>query len=276
MSPAMPEEWKHANPPLGNPVAQTKDGQPAALEMRGISKSFGAVKAVEDVDLILHKGEILGLVGDNAAGKSTLMKLLTAVEKLDRGKIFMGGREVLIDNPAQARRLGIEMIYQDFSLAPNLSIADNIFLGREVVRSILGLRFLDRRKMDEVAKTALGQTGISFDTVKSIVADLSGGQMQAVAIARVTSFNAQIIIMDEPTASLSVKAIPPLLDLMTKLRSTGKSMIFITHRIQDIFSTCDRVMVLRRGRCVGVSETSRTTIEEVTGLVTGTRQVFGS
>jgi ABC-type sugar transport system ATPase subunit len=246
------------------------------LEMKGMSKSFGAVRAVIDVDLILREREILGLVGDNAAGKSTLMKLLTAVHKPDKGCIFIDGSEVKIENPLEARNLGIEMIYQDFSLAPNLNISDNIFLGQEETRSFLGLKILNRKRMDEVARNAVGDTDIEIETVRSIVGNLSGGQMQAVAIARATAFDAKIIIMDEPTASLSVKAIPQFLKLTRRLRESGKSMIFITHRLRDIFDVCDRIMVLRHGRCVGVSPIMETDIDEVTSLITGSRETFGS
>lgn len=247
----------------------------ALLEMRGVSKSFGSVEAVVDVDLVLYPGEILGVVGDNAAGKSTLMKLLTAVHKLDKGEIVIEGERVVIDTPHKARSYGIEMIYQDFSLAPNLSIVDNIFLGREIKRSLGSITFLDRKKMEQIAKEVLQETLIRLDSVKTTVADLSGGQQQAVAIARALAFDAKIIIMDEPTASLSVKTIPPLLNLMKKFRDEGRSMIFITHRIQDIFSTCDRVMVLRRGSCVGVSPIEETSVDEISGLITGSREAFG-
>jgi len=244
--------------------------------MRGISKSFGAVRAVEEVDLLLHRQEILGLVGDNAAGKSTLMKVLAAVHRPDRGTILMEGREVRFRSPAEARRQGIEMIYQDFSLAPNLNIPDNIFLGREAVKRVLGVGFLDRPRMEEASRTALAHTGIAIDNMRALVTELSGGQMQAVAIARATALAAKVIIMDEPTASLSVKAIPPLLDLIGRLRQAGASIVFITHRIQDIFSTCDRIMVLRRGRCVGVAPSSQTDVEEVTALITGAREAYSS
>lgn len=246
----------------------------ALLEMRGMSKSFGSVNAVVDVDLRLTKGEILGLVGDNAAGKSTLMKLLTAVHRQDAGEIYVEGKRVRIDNPHTARSLGIEMIYQDYSLAPNLNITDNVFLGRELKKSFAGLPVLNRREMNKVAQAVLRQTHIPLGSVETIVTDLSGGQQQAVAIARGLAFDAKIMIMDEPTASLSVKAIPPLLELMKRLRDKGMSMIFITHRIQDIFHTCDRVMVLRRGSCVGDSPIRETDIDEVTGLITGSREAF--
>jgi simple sugar transport system ATP-binding protein len=245
------------------------------LEMRGMSKSFGPVKAVVDVDLVLSAGEILGVVGDNAAGKSTLMKLLTAVHRPDAGEILIEGKPVRIDSPHTARRLGIEMIHQDFSLSPNLSVVDNVFLGRELTRSVLGLPVLDRRKMKEVSRRVIGETGIRIDSVQTLVTDLSGGQRQVIAIARALASEARLIVMDEPTASLSVKTIPPLLDLMRRLRDSGMAIIFITHRVQDILLTCDRVMVMRRGSCVGVSSLANTTIEEVTGLITGSREAFG-
>jgi simple sugar transport system ATP-binding protein len=245
------------------------------LEMRNMSKSFGSVRAVVDVDLILNRGEILGVVGDNAAGKSTLMNLLTAVHKPDAGEIFMDGKLVRIDTPRAARNLGIEMIHQDFSLAPNLSVMDNVFLGREMTRSVLGLPILNRKRMKTTALQVIGETGIRLSSANTLVTDLSGGQQQAVAIARALAFDAKIIIMDEPTASLSVKAIPPLLELMRQFRDAGRSMIFITHRIQDIFDTCDRVMVLRRGSCVGESPIEKTDIDEVSGLITGSREAFG-
>jgi simple sugar transport system ATP-binding protein len=245
------------------------------LEMRGMSKSFGPVKAVVDVDLVLSAGEILGVVGDNAAGKSTLMKLLTAVHRPDAGEILIEGKPVRIDSPHAARKLGIEMIHQDFSLSPNLSVVDNVFLGREVTRSVLGLPVLNRKKMKEVSRRVIGETGIRIDSVQTLVTDLSGGQRQVIAIARALASEARLIIMDEPTASLSVKTIPPLLDLMRRLRDSGMAIIFITHRVQDILLTCDRVMVMRRGSCVGVSPLANTTIEEVTGLITGSREAFG-
>jgi simple sugar transport system ATP-binding protein len=245
------------------------------LAMRGMSKSFGSVKAVVDVDLVLNRGEILGLVGDNAAGKSTLMKMLTAVHQPDEGEIFIDGEPVKIDSPRKARELGIEMIYQDFSLAPNLNITENIFLGREIKRSFMGISVLNRKRMNQLAEEALKGSLIRIDSVQSIVTDLSGGQQQGVAIARAIAFDAKIIIMDEPTASLSIKAITPLLERMKQLRDQGISMIFITHRIQDIFSTCDRVMVLRRGTKVCDTAIENTTVDEIFGLITGRHEGCG-
>lgn len=248
---------------------------PPLLEMRGMSKSFGPVRAVVDVDLTLDSGEILGVVGDNAAGKSTLMKLLTAVHRPDAGDIYFEGRLVRIETPRAARKLGIEMIHQDFSLSPNLSVMDNVFLGRELTTSVFGLPILNRRRMKDTALRVIGETGIRLDSVNTLVTDLSGGQRQVIAIARALASEARIIIMDEPTASLSVKTIPPLLDLMQRLRDSGMAIIFITHRVQDILLTCDRVMVMRRGACLGSSSIRNTSIDEVTGLITGSREAFG-
>lgn len=244
------------------------------LEMHAISKSFGAVKAVQNIDLTLDRGTTLGLVGDNAAGKSTLMKVLAGFHTPDQGKIFFEGSEVHIHSPRDARRLGIDMIYQDFSLAPNLSVTDNIFLGREITKNVLGIKWLDRKRMAERSREALNTTHITIDSVNTLVTDLSGGQRQTVAIARATAFDAKLIIMDEPTASLSVKTIPPLLDMVVKLKNAGLGIILITHRIQDIFSTCDRVMVLRHGQCAGVTFTKETSIDEVTSIIAGTKETF--
>jgi len=246
------------------------------VEMRGIGKNFGAVCALENVDLVLHEKEILGLIGDNAAGKSTLMKILAGVHKADRGTILMNGQPVRIGSPIDARNLGVEMIYQDFSLSPNLSIADNIFLGREETRRFLGVPFLNRKKMRQLSREVLAYTDVRIGSVDALVTELSGGQQQAVAIARATAFKSKIIVMDEPTASLSIKTIPPVLNLMNRLRDSGKAIIFITHRIQDIFSTCDRIMVLRRGMCAGVAYKKDTSVQEVTALITGAKEGFGT
>lgn len=246
------------------------------LELRDISKRFGAVQALQDVNLTLKRGEILGLVGDNAAGKSTLMKILTGVYQPDQGQILFNTKKVHITNPDNAKRLGIEMIYQDFSLAPNLNVVDNVFLGREETKSFFGIKILNRRKMEQLTLEALNHTNIRMVSVKTHVNKLSGGQIQGVAIARAIAFYPKIIIMDEPTANLSVKVIPPLLDLMKELKDKGTSIIFITHRLQDVFSVCDRIMVLRQGVLVGDSPANATDLDELTALITGACLTFGS
>ncbi len=221
------------------------------VEMRNIKKSFGAVQALRGVDLTLHHGEVLGLVGDNAAGKSTLMKILSGAYIADEGEIFIEGQKVHITQPEDSRRLGIEMVYQDFALANNLDVAANVFLGREIVRWRLGpIRVMDKRAMETQAQRLIEQLKIDIESARLKVENLSGGQRQAVAIARATAFNAKVIIMDEPTAALSVAAIGKVLDLVRELKTQGCSVILISHRLEDIYQVGDRVMVLRHGRKV--------------------------
>lgn len=222
------------------------------VEMRAIKKNFGAVQALRGVDLTLRHNEVLGLVGDNAAGKSTLVKVLSGAYIPDEGDIYIEGQKVHIANPEDSRRLGIEMVYQDFALANNLDVASNIFLGREVVRLNLGLlKVMNKRRMEQEARRLMDRLKIEIDSVRRRVENLSGGQRQAVAIGRATAFNAKVIIMDEPTAALSVAAIGKVLDLIRELKRQGASIIVISHRMEDVFEVADRVMVLRHGRKVG-------------------------
>jgi ABC-type sugar transport system ATPase subunit len=221
------------------------------VEMRNITKSFGAVRALRGVDLILHHDEVLGLVGDNAAGKSTLMKVLSGAYIPDAGEILIEGRPVHIAGPEEARRLGIEMVYQDFALANNLDVAANVFLGREIVRWQLGpIRVMNKWSMEQSARQLIERLKINIDSVRLKVENLSGGQRQAVAIGRAIAFDARIIIMDEPTAALSVAAIGQVLDLIRELKAQGCSVIVISHRLEDIYAVGDRVIVLRLGRKV--------------------------
>ena len=240
-----------------------------AVAMKGISKAFGGVRALEQVDLALMRAEILGLVGDNAAGKSTLMKILSGVLVPDAGQIMVDGAEVRFRGPMDARERGIEMIYQDFALCPNLSVAGNIFLGRERARSCLGglIRILDWKGMEAQARQILDRLHIRIDSVRHTVEYLSGGQRQAVAIGRAIGFNARVLIMDEPTANLAVKEVGKVLDFACQARHEGISTIFISHRLQDIFTIGDRVMVLKRGQCVGVRRIADTTMDELVNLI---------
>jgi ABC-type sugar transport system ATPase subunit len=222
------------------------------VEMQTVTKSFGAVQALQGVDLSLAHTEVLGLVGDNAAGKSTLMKVLSGAYLPDSGDILIEGRKVNIGGPEDARRLGIEMVYQDFALADNLDVASNIFLGREIARLNLGLfKVMNKGRMEQEAHRLMERLRIAIASVRLKVENLSGGQRQAVAIGRATAFDAKVIIMDEPTAALSVAAIGQVLDLIRELSRQGASIILISHRLEDIFEVGDRVMVLRHGRRVG-------------------------
>jgi ABC-type sugar transport system ATPase subunit len=221
------------------------------VEMRNIKKSFGAVQALRGVDLALHHNEVLGLVGDNAAGKSTLMKVLSGAYIPDEGEILIEGDRVHFSNPMDARRLGIEMVYQDYALANNLDVAANVFMGREVVQLSLGpIGVMDYRYMEEETRSLLSRLKIDIASVRQKVERLSGGQRQAVAIARATAFDAKVIIMDEPTAALSVAAIEKVLELVRELKAQGSSIIVISHRLEDIYQVSDRMIVLRHGRKV--------------------------
>jgi ABC-type sugar transport system ATPase subunit len=226
--------------------------QPPVVELRNIHKRFGAVQALRGVDLLLHRGEILGLVGDNAAGKSTLMKILSGAYLPTEGEIYLNGQLAHVSNPEDSRRMGIEMVYQDFALCNNLDVASNVFLGREVVRWQVGpVRWMNRSVMEQRARSLLNRLRIDIASVRLKVDNLSGGQRQAVAIGRSMAFDAQVIIMDEPTAALSVAAIDKVLDLISSLRDEhGASIVIISHRLEDIFRVADRVIVLRQGRKV--------------------------
>lgn len=221
------------------------------VEMRNIKKNFAAVQALRGVDLVLNHGEVLGLVGDNAAGKSTLMKVLSGAYIPEEGEILIEGGKAHFTDPMHARRLGIEMVYQDLALANNLDVTSNVFLGREEVSTHLGsFSVMDDRRMEQDAKRLLDRLKIDIPSVRLLVERLSGGQRQAVAIARAMAFNSKVIIMDEPTAALSVAAISKVLELVRELKAQGASVIIISHRLEDIYSVSDRLMVMRNGRKV--------------------------
>ena len=239
------------------------------VEMRGITKSFGAVRALIDVDLTLYPGEIVGLVGDNSAGKSTLMKILTGAYSRDQGEILVAGQPVHFKSPHDSRRAGIEMIYQDFALCGNMDVGQNIFLGRWPRKG----PFVDRRTMYREADKVLKRLKVDVNSVYQRVESLSGGRQQSVAIARAISFDPRVLILDEPTANLSVMATERLLETMLELKRHGVAQIIISHRLQDIFAVGDRVMVLKRGENVGDRYVRNTNEHEVLEIiVSGTRE----
>ncbi len=233
------------------------------IDMRGISKAFGAIQALSKVDLRLMPGEILGLVGDNAAGKSTLMKILSGAYTMDAGKILLEGEEVHFTSPHDSRARGIEMIYQDFALCGNLDVAANMFLGNWPTKGW----FVDKKRMEAEASLILNRLNVDIASVNLKVESLSGGRQQLVAIARAVSFEPKVVILDEPTANLSVPVARRLLDLMRDLKGHNVAQIIISHRLQDIFAVGDRVMVLKRGRAVGVRTIQETTEDEILGLI---------
>jgi len=240
------------------------------VEMRHISKSFGAVKALSDVSLSLPHGSVMGLVGDNAAGKSTLMKILAGAIQADQGEILIDGARARYAHPIGAREAGIEMIYQDFALVPELTVAQNIFLGRELTRTIAGIRVLNQKAMNDRARELFGALGLRVPSVTLPVLSLSGGQQQAVAIARATGFNARLVIMDEPTANLGTTAIEKVRETIARLKETGVAVIIISHRIEDIFAIGDYIMVMKQGHVVGQRDVGGTENAEIVEMmVTG-------
>ncbi len=238
------------------------------LQLRSVSKSFGAIRALTDVDLTLEPGEVLGLMGDNGAGKSTLVKIIAGNFPPTTGEIVMGDQTVVFHRPVEARQRGIEIVYQDLALCDNLSAAANVFLGREIKRQIGPLRILNYRAMYERAGELFGELK-SETRPHDLVRRMSGGQRQAVAIARTRLSNPKIVLLDEPTAAISVRQVAEVLELIRRLRDQGIAVVLISHRMPDVFAVCDRIFVLRRGRKVAEKPIAQSSPEEVTGLITG-------
>lgn len=241
------------------------------LEMRQITKKFGAITALNQVDLKLYPGEVLGVVGDNGAGKSTLMKVLSGLYPTTDGELIFDGGKVVLTSPKDARDAGIEMVYQDLALAGNLPIYENIFLGREPGKKVLGLNIVDQKKTRNLATEHLGRLHIHVKSVDQKVEELSGGQAQAVAIARATAFDAKVVIMDEPTAALAIKEVGKVLDLIKRLKENGTSVILISHRMDDVFFVCDRVMAIFHGRNFEEAQIDEVDRNEVIGWIMGTK-----
>jgi simple sugar transport system ATP-binding protein len=244
-------------------------GSPIRVQMEDISKSFGAITSLDRVNLVLRAGEVLGLVGDNGAGKSTLSKILSGAVVPDTGRLLLDGREVRFASPADARRQRVEMVYQDLSLCDTVDVAGNLLLGREPLRRMLGVPIMDKRKMHADAAQMLGHLGIRMPSTRLKVENLSGGQRQSIAIGRAVSFDPLVLIMDEPTAALAVAEVDAVLDLIRRVSAEGVSVILITHRLQDLFVVCDRIMVLYEGRNAAERLIGETNIEEIVNLIVG-------
>lgn len=240
----------------------------ALLEVRNVSKSFGAIHAVNDISWSVEPGEVVGLMGDNGAGKSTLVKLIAGNFPPTDGEVLVDGEVCHFHKPIQARAKGIEVVYQDLALADNLTAAQNVFLGRELNKGFWPFRVLDKQAMiDRSAKL--------FDELKSetrprdLVKKMSGGQRQAVAIARTRLSNAKLVLMDEPTAAISVRQVAEVLELIRRLKHQDVAVILISHRMPDVFAVSDRIIVMRRGAKVADKAPTSTSPEEITGLITG-------
>jgi simple sugar transport system ATP-binding protein len=241
------------------------------LEARKISKYFGAITALHNVNFHVDHGEVLGVVGDNGAGKSTLMKILSGLYAPSAGELIFEGSPVQFAGPKEARQLGIEMVYQDFALAGNLPIYENIYLGRERGRKLGPLRIVDHDMERRMAQEHLDKLKIHVKSIDQNTENLSGGQRQAVAIARATAFDAKLVIMDEPTAALAIKEVGKVLDLIRSLKDHGVAVIIISHRMDDIFFCCDRVMALYQGTNFADAPLSATDRNEVIGWIMGTK-----
>ena len=240
------------------------------LEINDLSKHFGAVQALRDFSMVVRPGEVVALAGDNGAGKTTLIKAISGVYRPSSGEIRLKGEPVSFSTPQEARDRGIETIYQDLALADNLSIGANIFLGREPMRKAFGfLPVLDRKKMADAARDTMALLDFHVSRMEAPVSNFSGGQRQAVAIGRAVYWNAQILIMDEPTAALGVPEQRKVISLIHQLKAQGRGVIFISHNLQDIFAVSDRIIVLRRGVTAGERKISETTHDEVVKLMVG-------
>jgi simple sugar transport system ATP-binding protein len=240
----------------------------AVLELKHVSKHFGAIEAVKDVSFSLDAGEVIGLMGDNGAGKSTLVKMIAGNFRPSSGSLLIDGQDIVMHRPLEARQHGIEIVHQDLALCDNLTAAANVFLGRELHRGIGPFRILDYASMYRRAGEIF--TELKSETrPRDLVKKMSGGQRQAVAIARTRLSNAKIVLMDEPTAAISVRQVAEVLNLIRRLRDQGITVVLISHRMPDVFTVADRVIVMRRGTKVADKQIANSSPEEVTGLITG-------
>lgn len=237
------------------------------ISLRGIRKTFGSHQALRGVDLDIYPGECLGLVGDNAAGKSTLTKIISGAYIPDDGSITLEGQDVRFTGPADARDRNIEMVFQDLSLCDHIDVVGNLFLGRELTKG----PFLDRPRMMEEARAMLDALEIRIPRLGARVEKLSGGQRQAIAIARAASFNPKVLIMDEPTSALAVAEVEAVLALINRVKAKGVSVILITHRLQDLFRVCDRIAVMYEGTKVAERDIGKTDLQDLVQLIVGGR-----
>jgi simple sugar transport system ATP-binding protein len=240
----------------------------ALLELQAISKHFGAIQALGEVSLALEAGQVVGLMGDNGAGKSTLARIIAGNFRPSTGTMTMSGRPIAFHRPTDARDAGIEIVYQDLALCDNLSAAENVFLGRELLRRVGPVRVMDYAAMFQRAGELFAELK-SETRPRDLVQRMSGGQRQAVAIARTRLAEPKIVLMDEPTAAISVRQVTEVLNLIRHLREQGIAVVLISHRMPDVFAVADRIVVMRRGQKVADKPVRDSSPEEVTGLITG-------
>ncbi len=245
------------------------------LELTGIVKQFGGLRALDHADFAVERGEVMALVGDNGAGKSTLIKVICGAYAPDAGTMRLRGAPVSFSAPQEATDAGIATIYQELALAGKMTVADNIFLGRELIHRRFGIPFLARRTMRARAEALLRQLDVHIPDLDVWAEQLSGGQRQGLAIARAMNMDADLIIMDEPTAALAVAEARKVLNFIIQLRANGKSVVLISHNIQDVFQVADRVTVMRHGAAIAVQRIAASAPEEIVGWITGAGQMRG-
>jgi D-xylose transport system ATP-binding protein len=236
------------------------------LELRGISKSFGSVHALSDVDFEVRPGEVMALVGDNGAGKSTLIKCISGINAVDSGEFLWDGKPVSLNGPRDAAKLGIEIVYQDLALCDNLDVVQNMFLGRETHDGLYRLK--DAPMEQRAAETLKSLSVTTIGSIRQPVSSLSGGQRQSIAVARAVLWNSRLVILDEPTAALGVAQTRQVLDLVKRLGEQGLAVVIVSHNLGDVFEVADRITVLRLGRVVRVYETAQTNAQEIVGAIT--------
>jgi ABC-type sugar transport system ATPase subunit len=250
----------------------TEDAATPVLEVRHAEKRFGAVHALRDVSLQAHQGQVLALLGDNGAGKSTLVKCISGVHALDEGDILLDGEHVAIHSTAAARSAGIETVYQDLALFDNLTPAQNFYCGREIAEPSWlprGLRFLSGRKMERQTADVIARLNVKLPRLDAPVALMSGGQRQAIAVARATVFARKVVILDEPTAALGLRESRKVLDLIAQLRDEGNAVILITHNMEHVIELADRAVVLRQGSKVGELKPDRDNRQTLVSMIVG-------
>jgi simple sugar transport system ATP-binding protein len=250
---------------------QNADADQPVLEARGIVKRFGHVEALRGADLTVHEAEVVALIGDNGAGKSTLIKVLSGAHPQDEGEILVGGRPVHFATPADARRTGVETVYQDLSVADDLSVAANLYLGREIMRrGPLGrLGLLDKRAMRRGAAEALDQLGVRIPRVTTPISMLSGGQRQSVAVARAVVWATNVVILDEPTAALGVVQTGRVLEVIDRARNAGRSVVLVSHNMPQVLQIADRIEVMRLGRRTARFRAGEVTTDDLVAAMTG-------
>ncbi len=251
------------------------DERSPILEVKGISKRFGAVQALSEVDFEVYPGEVVSLVGDNGAGKSTLVKIIAGTYQPDSGQYLFEGKPVTVNNPRQATDLGIQTVYQDLALCDNLDVVANLYLGREEAQPVIPglLNSIDEVTMEQRALRFIKDLHVRIPSIRARIATLSGGQRQSVAVARAVMWNSKVVILDEPTAALGVEQTRQVKDLILRLKDQGLGVVVISHNLADIFDVADRIIVLRLGKRVATFETHVSNPEQVVAAITGA--VFG-